>query len=102
MAEQMIPLQVELLPEGFYLTTSDAIPGLVAQGRTVMETLEIARDVASRLLEARAERGEPIPSLPIADRFEMPLGFAFDRQAAGSHEIWYRTEDQRYTGCPMV
>jgi predicted RNase H-like HicB family nuclease len=49
---------VELLPEGCYLATSEAIPGLVAQGRTVAETLEIARDVAKRLLEARAERGE--------------------------------------------
>ena len=28
------------------------------------------------------------------------LGFAFDRQAAGSHEIWYRTSDQRYTTIP--
>lgn len=28
------------------------------------------------------------------------LGFAFDRQAAGSHEIWYRDTDQRYTTIP--
>jgi predicted RNA binding protein YcfA (HicA-like mRNA interferase family) len=28
------------------------------------------------------------------------LGFAFDRQAAGSHEIWYRASDQRYTTIP--
>lgn len=58
MSEQIISLHVELLPEGCYLATSEAIPGLVAQGRTVAETLEIARDVAKRLLEARAERGE--------------------------------------------
>jgi len=69
----MIPLHVEHLPEGYYLATSDAIPGLVAQGRTVTETLEIARDVARRLLEARAERGEVPEALPIADRFEIPL-----------------------------
>ena len=25
------------------------------------------------------------------------LGFAFDRQAAGSHEIWYNEETDRYT-----
>ena len=56
--EQIISLHVELLPEGCYLATSEAIPGLVAQGRTAAETLEIARDVAKRLLEARAERGE--------------------------------------------
>lgn len=46
------------LSEGVYLATSEAIPGLVAQGRTVMKTLEIAGDVDRRLLEARAERGE--------------------------------------------
>ena len=73
MAEQMIPLHVEHLPEGYYLATSEVIPGLVAQGRTVTETLEIARDVARRLLEARAERGEASEALPIAERFEMPL-----------------------------
>ena len=28
------------------------------------------------------------------------LGFPFDRQAAGSHEIWYRASDQRYTTIP--
>ena len=26
------------------------------------------------------------------------FGFAFDRQAAGSHEIWYQASGQRYTG----
>jgi len=25
------------------------------------------------------------------------LGFSFDRQAAGSHEIWYNEETNRYT-----
>ena len=54
--EQIVNLRVERLPEGVYLATSDEVPGLVAQGRTVAETLEIARDVARKLLEARAER----------------------------------------------
>ncbi len=43
---QIINLHIEHLPEGVYLATSDDLPGLVAQGRTVTETLEIARDVA--------------------------------------------------------
>jgi predicted ABC-type ATPase len=30
----------------------DEVQGLVAQGRTIQETLEIARDVAKKLLEA--------------------------------------------------
>jgi predicted RNase H-like HicB family nuclease len=49
-------LHVERLPEGGYLATSEAIQGLVAQGRTVAETLEIARDVARRLLESQRLR----------------------------------------------
>jgi predicted RNA binding protein YcfA (HicA-like mRNA interferase family) len=28
------------------------------------------------------------------------LGFAFDRQAAGSHEIWYNAPSIRYTTLP--
>jgi len=27
------------------------------------------------------------------------LGFEFDRQAAGSHEIWFNSETGRYTDC---
>jgi len=27
-------------------------------------------------------------------------GFAFDRQATGSHEIWYNSETKRYTAVP--
>jgi len=54
--EQIVTVHVEKLPEGIYLATSDEIQGLVAQGRTIAETLEIARDVARRLIEARAQR----------------------------------------------
>ena len=54
--ELVIGIQIEELPEGLYLATSDELPGLVAQGRTVAETLEIARDVARKLIEARRER----------------------------------------------
>ncbi|MGB5423585.1 MAG: type II toxin-antitoxin system HicA family toxin [Desulfobacterales bacterium] len=28
------------------------------------------------------------------------FGFVFDRQAAGSHEIWYREQTDRYTTIP--
>lgn len=28
------------------------------------------------------------------------FGFAFDRQAAGSHEIWYNSSSNRYTTIP--
>ena len=61
--ELAIRVQVEELPEGLFLATSDQLDGLVAQGRTVAETLEIARDVARKLLEARRERGN-VSQLP--------------------------------------
>ncbi len=55
--EPIAKLNIERQPEGVWLATSEEIPGLVAQGRTVAGTLEIARDVAQKLLEARFERG---------------------------------------------
>jgi predicted RNase H-like HicB family nuclease len=54
--EQIVNIHIEKLPEGVYLATSDDIQGLVAQGRTIWETLEIARDVARKLIEAQKER----------------------------------------------
>jgi predicted RNase H-like HicB family nuclease len=51
--EHVIKIHIEKLPEGVYLATSDDVPGLVAQGRTIAETLEIARDVARKLIEAQ-------------------------------------------------
>ena len=54
--ERIINIHVEKLPEGFYLATSNEVQGLVAQGRTIAEVMEIARDVARRLLEAQQER----------------------------------------------
>jgi predicted RNase H-like HicB family nuclease len=66
--EQLINLHIEKLPEGVYLATSEDVPGLVAQGRTINETVEIARDVAKKLLEARIERNEPLRSSPLAIR----------------------------------
>ena len=51
--EKIINIHVEKLPEGYYLATSEDVQGLVAQGRTIVETLEIARDVVKKLLEAQ-------------------------------------------------
>ena len=56
--EHMVQLHIERLPEGVYLATCDDIQGLVAQGRTIAETIEIARDIAKKLIDAQtgAER----------------------------------------------
>jgi predicted RNase H-like HicB family nuclease len=72
-AEHIVNLHVERLPEGCYLATSDEVPGLVAQGRTLAETLEIARDVAKRLIEAQVERGDVRGVSPLEERFDHPL-----------------------------
>jgi len=71
--ERIVNLHIEHLPEGVYLATSDDIPGLVAQGRTVTETLEIARDVAKKLLEAQAERQGAVQLKEAGDSFDYPL-----------------------------
>ena len=69
--EKIIDLHIEKLPEGFYLATSDSIQGLVAQGRTIAETIEIARDIAKKLLEASDDEMNKLPSL--SDSFDYPL-----------------------------
>ena len=71
--EQIVNLHIEKLPEGVYLATTDDIPGLIAQGRTITETLEIARDVAKKLLEAQTERKGQPPLKQTSDSFDYPL-----------------------------
>ena len=69
--EKIIDLHIEKLPEGFYLATSDSIQGLIAQGRTIAETLEIARDVAKKLLEAQEVEIGKLSAF--SDSFDYPL-----------------------------
>lgn len=71
--ESIIQLHIEKLPEGVYVATSDELPGLVAQGRTITETLEIARDVARKLIEARRERNQGDCLKSIEEKFDYPL-----------------------------
>ncbi len=71
--EKIINIHVEKLPEGVYLVTSDDLQGLVAEGRTATEALEIARDVARKLIEARECRAKKPALSSIADSFDYPL-----------------------------
>ena len=57
-----IRMHVEQVENGQLLAAAADLPGLVAQGRTVEEALEIAADVARRLLDSYREHGGPIPS----------------------------------------
>ena len=61
--EYMLPLTIESLREGGYVATSRDLPGLVAQGRTIAETMEIAGDVARKIIESHIAHGDPLPPL---------------------------------------
>ena len=53
--ERIVNLHIERLPEGVCLATSEDVQGLIAQGRTIQETIEIAHDVAKKLIEAKEQ-----------------------------------------------
>ena len=74
--ERIIKLHIEKLPEGVYLATSESIQGLIAQDRTISETIEIARDVAKKLIEAQTFENEMF-LLPTSDNFDYPLVIGF-------------------------
>jgi predicted RNase H-like HicB family nuclease len=67
--EKTIKIHIKKLPKGVYLATSDDIQGLVVQGQTVTETLEIARDVARKLIEAQSDLNLPA----VAEQFDYSL-----------------------------
>jgi len=71
--EKIINVHIEKLPEGVYLATSEDVQGLVAQGRTATEALEIARDVARKLIDAQAERSGDLNLSIIGNSFDYPL-----------------------------
>jgi predicted RNase H-like HicB family nuclease len=72
--ERLINVHIEKLPEGYYLATSDALPGLIAQAPSLTETLKIAEDVAKQLLAAMTERNQRVECFPmLADEFDCPL-----------------------------
>ena len=71
--ERIITLHIEKLPEGLYLATSDEIQGLVAQGRTINEIIEIARDVAKKLIEAQEGDASEMRFRVPEDQFDYPL-----------------------------
>jgi predicted RNase H-like HicB family nuclease len=59
--EVAIRVRVENLKNGRYLGTSPDVPGLVAEGRSVAETVEIAQGLARKIVESCWEHGDPLP-----------------------------------------
>ncbi|HKK62058.1 MAG TPA: hypothetical protein VJ951_05835 [Bacteroidales bacterium] len=69
--ERLLNLHIEKLPEGYYLATSKSVQGLVAQGRTIAETIEIAKDVAKKLIEAQEDNISNLETFK--DNFDYPI-----------------------------
>jgi predicted RNase H-like HicB family nuclease len=59
--EFKLHLQITKVENGEFLATSDILPGLIAQGRTISETAEIAQDVARKLIESYRDHNDPLP-----------------------------------------
>ena len=60
--EYKIRLKIDTVENGEFLAASDDLPGLVAQGRTISEAVEIARDTAKKLIESYRDHGDPLPA----------------------------------------
>ena len=59
--ETTIRLRIEALQEGGYVATSPVVPGLVAEGRSVTEAVEIAQGLTRKIIESCLEHGDPLP-----------------------------------------
>ncbi len=59
--EATIRLHIQALKEGGYVATSPDVPGLVAEGRSVMEAVEIAQGLTRKIVESCLEYGDPLP-----------------------------------------
>jgi predicted RNase H-like HicB family nuclease len=59
--EATIRLHIEPLNEGGYVATSPDVPGLVAEGRSITEAVEIAQGLTRKIVESCIEHGDPLP-----------------------------------------
>lgn len=60
--EATVRLHVEALDGGGYVATSPDVPGLVAEGRGLMEAVEIAQGLTRKIVESCREHGDPLSS----------------------------------------
>ena len=74
MSEAAIRLHIEPLEEGGFVATSPDVPGLVAEGRSIVEAVEIAQGLARKIADSCLEHGDPLP--PALSRLvEGPVDF---------------------------
>lgn len=62
-SEAFIRLHIETVEPGVYVATSPDVQGLVAEGRSVTEAVEIAQGLARKIVEACLEHGDPLPKI---------------------------------------
>ncbi len=67
-----ITLDIQKLHDGYFLATSKEVQGLVAQAKTFEKTVEIAEDVAKKLLRAQSVRNKNIIN-DIPERIIYPI-----------------------------
>ena len=72
----LIRLKIERCWENeteYFIATSDDLQGLVAEGKTIQEAIEIAEDVAKGLLALEKEMNDNLQLQAIPSQFEYPL-----------------------------
>ncbi len=72
----LIKLKIEKFfeqEEEYFVATSDDLEGLVAEGKTIEEVIEIAQDVAKVLLELEKETDSKVKIKDIPSILEYPL-----------------------------
>ena len=74
--QTLIRLSIErFIEEGeeYFVATSDDLQGLVAEGKTVQEAIEIAEDVAKVLLDLERGTNQNFRLRDLPTQFEYPL-----------------------------
>jgi antitoxin HicB len=61
--EVAIRLRIKRLKGGVYLATSPDVPGLVAEGRSIAEAVELSQRLARQMVEVWVEHGDPLPPI---------------------------------------
>ncbi len=72
----LIKLKIEKFVEQekeYFVATSDDLEGLVAEGKTIEEVIDIAQDVAKVLLELEKETDNKVKVKDIPSIIEYPL-----------------------------
>ena len=61
MSEAAIRLHIEPLDEGGYVATSPDVPGLVVEGRSLVEVADLAQQLTRTIVETYLDHGDPLP-----------------------------------------